>query len=48
VPGEDYSLTALPLSFDGVRPTIAHGAPRLAEANEEFLAARAPASVPGE
>ncbi|HST76268.1 MAG TPA: CoA transferase [Acetobacteraceae bacterium] len=48
VPGEDYSLTALPLSFDGVRPTIAHGAPRLAEANEEFLPARAPASVPGE
>jgi formyl-CoA transferase len=29
VPGEDFTLTALPLSFDGVRPAIRHGAPRL-------------------
>jgi formyl-CoA transferase len=29
IPGEDFSLTALPLTLDGVRPQIAHGAPRL-------------------
>lgn len=29
VPGEDFTLTALPLSFDGERPAIRHGAPRL-------------------
>ena len=31
VPGEDFTLTAMPLSFDGVRPQIARGAPRLDE-----------------
>ena len=33
VPGEDFSLTGLPLSFDGVRPGFAHGAPRLGQDN---------------
>ena len=33
VPGEDFALTALPLSFDGRRPTHAAGAPRLGEHN---------------
>ena len=33
VPGEDFTLTELPLSFDGVRPSIAHGAPRLGADN---------------
>jgi formyl-CoA transferase len=33
VPGEDFSLTALPLSLDGERPRIAHGAPRLGAGN---------------
>ena len=37
VPGEDYRLTGLPLSFDGVRPTIRVAAPRLGEANLEVL-----------
>ena len=31
VPGEDFSLVAMPLSFDGERPRIRHGAPRLGE-----------------
>jgi formyl-CoA transferase len=31
VPGEDFSLVAMPLSFDGERPKIRHGAPRLDE-----------------
>lgn len=29
VPGEDFSLVAMPVSFDGERPRIARGAPRL-------------------
>jgi len=33
VPGEDFSLTGLPLSFDGERPQFAHGAPRLGQDN---------------
>jgi formyl-CoA transferase len=33
VPGEDFSLTAMPLRLDGVRPAIAHGAPRLGQDN---------------
>jgi formyl-CoA transferase len=31
VPGEDFVLTGVPLSFDGVRPAIRAGAPRLGE-----------------
>lgn len=31
VPGEDFSLVAMPLSIDGERPRIARGAPRLGE-----------------
>ena len=35
VPGEDFTLTGLPLSFDGVRPGFATGAPRLGQHNAE-------------
>jgi formyl-CoA transferase len=31
VPGEDFALVAMPISFDGERPRIARGAPRLDE-----------------
>lgn len=31
IPGEDFTLTGLPISFDGVRPQIRHGAPRLGD-----------------
>ena len=37
VPGEDYQLTGVPLSFDGERPAIRHGAPRLGGSNAELL-----------
>lgn len=33
VPGEGFSLTALPLTIDGVRPQLRSGAPRLGEHN---------------
>ena len=33
VPGEDFSLTAMPISIDGERPAIRCGAPRLGGAN---------------
>jgi formyl-CoA transferase len=33
VPGEDFALTGLPVSFDGERPGFAHGAPRLGQDN---------------
>ena len=33
VPGEDFRLTALPLSIDGARPPLAAGAPRLGQHN---------------
>lgn len=33
VPGEDYRLTGVPLSFDGIRPEIASAAPRLGQHN---------------
>jgi formyl-CoA transferase len=33
VPGEDFQLTGLPLSFDGERPGFARAAPRLGEHN---------------
>jgi crotonobetainyl-CoA:carnitine CoA-transferase CaiB-like acyl-CoA transferase len=33
VPGEDFSLTGLPLSFNGERPAFAHGAPQLGQDN---------------
>ena len=36
VPGEDFRLTGLPLSFDGVRPTYSRAAPRLGQHNVEF------------
>lgn len=36
VPGEDFSLTGLPLSFNGERPGFAHGAPRLGQDNNLF------------
>ena len=33
VPGEDFSLVALPLSFDGERPQVKSAAPRLGQHN---------------
>jgi formyl-CoA transferase len=36
VPGEDFKLTGLPLSFDGERPPILRGAPKLGEHNTDF------------
>ena len=36
VPGEDFRLTASPLSFDGTRPAIAAAAPRLGEHNARY------------
>ncbi len=35
VPGEDFALTALPLSIDGERPQIRSGAPRLGAGNAQ-------------
>ncbi|MBR0646302.1 CaiB/BaiF CoA transferase family protein [Plastoroseomonas hellenica] len=37
VPGEDFALVGLPVSFDGARPAIARPAPRLGEHNAELL-----------
>jgi formyl-CoA transferase len=45
VPGEDYGLTGLPLSFDGHRPAIADGAPRLGAHNAAYGVAQ-PAIAP--
>jgi formyl-CoA transferase len=36
VPGEDFQLTGLPLSFNGVRPAYRRAAPRLGQHNAEF------------
>ena len=36
VPGEDFKLTGLPLSFDGERPPILRGAPKLGEHSTDF------------
>ena len=36
VPEEDFSLTGLPLSFNGERPAFAHGAPRLGQDNAAY------------
>lgn len=36
IPGEDFSMTGLPLSFDGHRPTVRRAAPRLGADNAEF------------
>ena len=44
VPGEDFTLTALPLSFDGERPAHSRVAPRLGEHN----AAHGLATIAGE
>jgi len=40
VPGQDFALTALPLSLDGVRPAIRSAAPLLGEHTEAVLAAQ--------
>ena len=37
VPGDDFNLIGLPLSFDGVRPTIRLAPPRVGEHNDEIL-----------
>lgn len=39
VPGEDFSLVAMPLSFDGERPRMQGGAPRLGADNATALRA---------
>lgn len=36
VPGEDFELTGMPLSFNGQRPPIQSGAPKLGEHNKDF------------
>lgn len=36
IPGEDFSLTGLPLWFDGQRPDLTSGGPRLGGGNAEF------------
>jgi formyl-CoA transferase len=36
VPGEDFSLTALPFTVDGERPSPQGPAPRLGEHNAEY------------
>ena len=36
VPGEDFVLTALPVSFDGQRPQHRSVAPKLGQHNKEF------------
>ncbi len=37
VPGEDFRLTGLPLSFDGERPALRSAAPALGKGNQELL-----------
>ena len=37
VPGADFTLTGLPMSFDGVRPRIRHPAPGLGDSTEAAL-----------
>jgi formyl-CoA transferase len=37
IPGQDFRLTGLPLSFDGERPAIRSAAPRLGEHNDSHL-----------
>ena len=39
VPGEDFSLTGLPLTIDGQRPSLRSGAPQLGQHNTEHGAA---------
>ncbi|SEB19414.1 CaiB/BaiF CoA-transferase family protein [Variovorax sp. YR216] len=47
VPGEDFRLTASPLSFDGERPRIAAPAPRLGEHNAHYgMPGMAPVTSP--
>jgi crotonobetainyl-CoA:carnitine CoA-transferase CaiB-like acyl-CoA transferase len=38
VPGDDFSLVALPLSFDGARPTIRRAPPAIGEHDKSFAA----------
>ena len=45
VPGEDFSLTGLPLSFDGERPGFTHGAPRLGQDNNALDVTPIPAAA---
>ncbi|MGH7311936.1 MAG: CoA transferase, partial [Candidatus Rokuibacteriota bacterium] len=37
VPGDSVPLIGLPLSFDGVRPSIRRAPPKIGEHNEEIL-----------
>ena len=36
LPGDDYEVVSLPISFDGQRPPIRRAPPRLGEHNEEI------------
>jgi len=47
VPGEDFCLTALPLSFDGVRPTHRAAAPRLGQHNADYGVVAKEGGAPG-
>ena len=38
MPGDDFSLVALPLSFDGARPKIRSAPPRVGEHDAAFAA----------
>jgi formyl-CoA transferase len=38
VPGDDFSLVALPLSFDGARPKIVQAPPAIGEHDKSFAA----------
>ncbi|MBI1963025.1 MAG: CoA transferase [Candidatus Rokubacteria bacterium] len=42
VPGDDFALIGLPLSFDGARPPIRRAPPGIGEHNAEILAREAP------
>ena len=44
VPGEDFKLTALPMTLDGVRPPIRSGAPRLGAGNAQAQVPAMPAA----
>lgn len=45
VPGEDFQLTGMPLSIDGVRPRLRTGAPRLGADNAAFEVPTPPQAV---
>jgi len=42
IPGDEFDLVALPLSFDGARPEIRRAPPRIGEHNGEMLTKKTP------